>query len=67
MSVEPYIDHGVVMIPKRAEGPGGDDVGIGWVPLERDDPQYQQWLDYLSAKGMQASAPRGRRPGGGTS
>jgi hypothetical protein len=63
VSAEPYLDNGVVMIPKRAEGPEGT-VGIGWVPLTRDDPQYRQWLDYLSAKDMQA--PRsGRRPGEG--
>lgn len=62
VSVEPYVDGDVVMIPKRAEGPEGT-VGIGWVPLTPDDPQYQQWLDYLSAKDIRP--PRGgRRPGG---
>ena len=62
VSVEPYVDGDVVMIPKRAEGPEGL-VGMGWVPLPRDDPQYRAWIEYLSAK--EIKAPRvGRRPGG---
>lgn len=60
MSVEPFIQDGVVMVPKRAEGPDGL-VGVGYVPLTADDPQYRQWLDYLAAKGI--TPPR--RPAGG--
>lgn len=48
-NVEPYMDEntGLVMVPRRAETPDGGTVGMAWVPLEPDNPMYDDWVQYL--------------------
>lgn len=48
--VEPYQVDGVWMVPRRAEtdDPNGP-VGVGFVPLTRDNPQYDDWMEYIRA------------------
>jgi hypothetical protein len=43
------LDDGRIMVPKRAESEDGQSVGIGWVELTPDDPQYRDWLAYVEA------------------
>jgi hypothetical protein len=47
MSLEPYRDGDRVMVPMRAEDPATDTVGVGYVELEVDDPDYGEWVEYL--------------------
>lgn len=47
-NIEPYVDdRGRVWVPKRAEAETEDVVGIGWVELTEEDPDYAQWMAYL--------------------
>lgn len=40
---------GRILIPKRAESEDGEAVGLGWVELTEDDPQYDDWMKYIEA------------------
>ena len=46
---EPFRRDGKWMVPARAEGPGGL-VGIGWVELTEQHPQYDEWVQYLAGE-----------------
>lgn len=39
-------DTGQWMIPKRVDDEGV--VGFGWVELTPEEPDYQQWVDYIA-------------------
>jgi len=50
--MQPILIDGKVMVPKRADGPGGA-IGDGYVEMSSDDPDYalvRAWLEQKEAK-----------------